>query len=274
MKRYFDDKKFKRLCKDFKFMVEKIKNYKGELDLRLRDNYFNLYYKGNSLAKVTPRSKDYKIEIHKKFSKEIFKMDERFTIKEGTNKYCNIYAENKDLCRLFKKEYLDKLFSNIKEVNYSEEIAFEQMLVTDNSDRRDLIIIDRQVTETGMGGTLDLLGLKQRKEGKDNHFYFKVIEVKLGNSKDLACKVGEQLNRYINHIELHIANWICSYKETYRQMKILGLFKQCPWDEIEIDDGVEGIVVVGGYSGIAKESIDNLRKNYPELKIKFIKNKL
>jgi len=51
---------------------------------------------------------------------------------------------------LFQKKYLDKLFSNIKEVNYSEEITFEQMLITDNSDRSDLIIIDRQVTETGM----------------------------------------------------------------------------------------------------------------------------
>ena len=52
MKRYFSDEKFERLCKDFAFLVSKAKDYKGELDIRLRDNYFNLYYKGNSLAKI------------------------------------------------------------------------------------------------------------------------------------------------------------------------------------------------------------------------------
>ena len=106
MKRYFNDENFKRLSEDFKFLVDKIKNYKGELDIRLRDNYFNLYYKGNSLAKVTPRSNDYEIAIHKKFSKEIFKNDDRFVIKDNDNsKYCFIYAKNKALPQLFQKKY-------------------------------------------------------------------------------------------------------------------------------------------------------------------------
>ena len=113
MKRFFNDKNFKRLCGDFEFLVNKIKDYKGELDLRLRDNYFNLYYKGNSLAKVTPRSNDYEVSIHKRFSKEIFEKDGRFTIKDhDKSKYCLIYAEDKTLPQLFQKKYLDKLFSS------------------------------------------------------------------------------------------------------------------------------------------------------------------
>ncbi len=272
MKRYFNNKNFKRLCEDFEFLVNKIKNYKGELDLRLRDNYFNLYYKGNSLAKVTPRSNDYEISIHKRFSKEIFKKDGRFMIKDNDkSKYCFIYAENNALPQLFQKKYLDKLFSNIKEVNYNEEITFEQMLITDNSDRSDLIIIDRQVTETGMDGKLDLLALRQN---KDNHFYFEVVEVKLGNNKELARDVGKQLSRYICHIESNIKDWIYSYKEMYRQMKILKLFEKLPWEEIEIDEPVKGIIIVGGYSGIAKESIRKLKKHYPRLVINLIENKL
>ena len=39
MKRYFNAQNFKRLCLDFEFIIKKIKDYKGELDLRLRDNY-------------------------------------------------------------------------------------------------------------------------------------------------------------------------------------------------------------------------------------------
>jgi len=238
----------------------------------LRDNYFNLYYKGNSLAKVTPRSNDYEISIHKKFSKEIFKKDGRFVIKDNDkSKYCFIYAENYALPQLFQKKYLNKLFSNIKEVNYSEEITFEQMLITDNSDRSDLIIIDRQVTETGMDGKLDMLALRKK---KDNYFCFEVIEVKLGNNKELAQDVGQQLDNYIRHIKSNIENWICSYKETYRQMKILKLFEKQPWEEIEIEKDVKGIVVVGGYSGIAKDSIRNLKKLYPLLVVNLIENKL
>jgi hypothetical protein len=38
---------------DFKFLLEMIKNddYRGEFGLALRDNYFNLYYKGYRLAR-------------------------------------------------------------------------------------------------------------------------------------------------------------------------------------------------------------------------------
>lgn len=272
MKRYFNDTNFKKLCHDLKTLVEKIKDFRGELDIRLRDNYFNLYYKGNSLAKVASRSNDYEVAIHKKFSQDIFKKDGRFPIKDSDkSKYCFIYAKGNELPQLFQKKYLDKLCSNIKEVNYSEEITFEQMLINDNLHRNDLIMIDRQVTETGMDGKLDLLALRQN---KDNHFCFEVIEVKLGNNKELAQEVGEQLSRYIQHIKSNVNDWIYCYKEVYRQMRILKLLDDLPWERIEIGQEVKGLVVVGGYSGIAKESIRNLKKQYPKLQIKLIENKL
>ena len=240
--------------------------------MRYFNNYFNLYYKGNSLAKIASRKIDYDVSIHKKFIENIFVADCRFKINSSkSSDYCTISCEPPKLPALFQNKYLDKMCRNIKKVNYSEEITFEQMLITDNSDRSDLFIIDRQVTETGMPGKLDLLGLRQ---AKGNHFCFEVIEVKLGNNKELAYDVGEQLTRYIKHIESNIKSWTYSYKEMYRQMKMLGLFKQCPWDDIEIDLIVDGIIVIGGYSGIAKESIKNLRKHYPKLKINLIENRL
>lgn len=271
MKRYFGEENFIRLCQDFKFLVDKIKDFRGELDIRLRDNYFNLYYKGNSLAKVTSRSNDYEVAIHKKFSQDIFQKDGRFTIKDyDKSQYCFIYAKEDSLSQLFQKKHLDKLCSNIKEVNYSEEIAFEQILITDNLDRNDLIIIDRQVTETGMDGKLDLLALRQ----KNDHFYFEVIEVKLGNNKELAQDVGEQLSRYVQLIKSNINDWIHCYKEVYRQMRVLKLLDKLPWEGIEIGQEVKGLVVVGGYSGIAKESVCNLKKQYPQLDVKYFVNKL
>ena len=63
--RFFSPENLERMKIDFKFLFEIIedKDFRGELDLALRDNYFNLYYKGNSLAKVVFDKNDkYKIK--------------------------------------------------------------------------------------------------------------------------------------------------------------------------------------------------------------------
>lgn len=96
----------------------------------------------------------------------------------------------------------------------------------------------------------------------------------IGYNKELAYDVGQQLEYYIRYIESNIENWIYSYQETYQQMKKLKLFDNQPWEEIKIEAEVKGIIVVGGYSGIAKESIRKLKKHYPELVIKLMENKL
>ena len=52
MKRYLSQQTYERVSRDFGFLFKAIRKSHGELDFRLRDGYFNLYYKGNSLAKV------------------------------------------------------------------------------------------------------------------------------------------------------------------------------------------------------------------------------
>ena len=51
--RFFNPINFKRMKDDFKFLLKMIKDkdYRGEFGLALRDNYFNLYYKGYRLAR-------------------------------------------------------------------------------------------------------------------------------------------------------------------------------------------------------------------------------
>jgi len=53
IKRYFSQKNLDRVKDDFKFLLRMIKDkdYRGEFGLALRDNYFNLYYKGYRLAR-------------------------------------------------------------------------------------------------------------------------------------------------------------------------------------------------------------------------------
>ncbi len=79
MKRYLSQGQIERVSKDFRFLVKKSRKSFGELDLRLRDGYFNLYYKGNSPAKVTVKRDGYVASIHKKFATEkVFRGDSRF----------------------------------------------------------------------------------------------------------------------------------------------------------------------------------------------------
>ena len=57
IKRYFSKDNLKRIKKDFKFLISLIDKSYGEFDFAIRNNYFNIYYKGNSLAKVEPKKK-------------------------------------------------------------------------------------------------------------------------------------------------------------------------------------------------------------------------
>jgi len=63
----------------------------------------------------------------------------------------------------------------IRDVNHSEELTFEQILIADNPPSRELLLIDRQVTDHHMRRRLDLLGLRRLESGR---YGFVVIEVK------------------------------------------------------------------------------------------------
>lgn len=270
IKRYLNCANFKRFLADFSFLFKTVNKSHGEFDLKLRDNYFNLYYKGFSLAKVTIRAQDYKISIHKKFANHIFDNDRRFT-KKPNGDYCLFLISSALLHPFFQKKYLDKLCSNIKEVRHREEIVLEQMVITDNLERDDIFIIDRQVTEPGWDKRIDLLALKQT---NGNKYHFLVIEVKLGNSSDLKTKVGSQLQGYIDHINQNFADWKKCYEENYRQIKQTNIFAKPSFTSIDIDNNTEGLVVVSGYSGIGKANIETLKTHYTNIQVKQFVNKL
>ena len=105
----------------------------------------------------------------------------------------------------FQRKYLDRTGSNIASANYSEEITFEQMLITDNLNWQDFLIVDRQVTETALRRQrMDLLAL--RRIDKDR-FQLLVIEVNLGNNPELCRKVADQVESYERHINQHFEKW-------------------------------------------------------------------
>ena len=265
MKRYLTNSLKQKFQKDFQFLFKRIKQLQGELDLRLRGAYFNIYYKGNSMAAVRLNNDRYEIKIHEKFAKDVFVVDKRIATPVRSGNYLRYLIKPRLLHPFFQAKYLKKFGANIKKVNYGEEIMFEQMLITDNMDNQEIIIIDRQVTETALTNRLDLLALKNV-EG--NKFRFLVLEVKLGSNKELEEKVGTQLNGYITHIENHFDTWKHNYEMVYQQLKQTGIYSKWFHDQIEIVKPVEGWVVVGHYSGLANQAIKKLKMNYPNIVVK------
>lgn len=257
---------------DFKFLLKMIKDkdYRGEFDLALRANYFNIYYKGNSLAKVEFNKGDsYKISINTKFfSNTSAAKDKRFSdVAVRKDDYFEIVLDKKLLYPFFQKKYINQFISNIRKVNYGEEITLEQAIITDNLEREDIIIIDRQIEDKGFKKRMDLLALRQVKNNK-NEYCFCVIEVKLGNNAELKNKVANQLDGYISHIDKNFDDYKDCYEKQYEQKRDLGLIISPKYKSIEIVQPVKGLIAVVGYSGIAKGQIAKLKSNHPGLDVK------
>ncbi len=250
-----------RFSKDFVFLFDSIRRQCGELDLRLRNDYFNVYYRGNSLAKVKFLREDYDVQIHKEFGAGVFDED-RFGAPRSQGNYLVWHLKKGQLPSFLQSRHIKSLAKRIKNRNFSEETAFEQMLITDNMDRSGLILIDRQIEGGSIPGRMDLLALRQV-DGDSNRYHFLILELKMGNSSDLTMKVAAQLKGYINAVTKDFDQFKASYECVYRQLKAVGMFPQCRHSEVDIVKGVQGLVVVGGYSGLADKALRQLRQYSP-----------
>ncbi len=152
-------------------------------------------------------------------------------------------------------------------MNNGEEITLEQAIIADNLDRKDIILIDRQIADKNFKKRMDLLALRRLGKGK-NEYSFCVIEVKLGNNPQLKDEVADQLNDYVSHIEKYFDDYRDCYEKQYEQKRELGLIIGPKYKSIKIVRPVKGLIVVAGYSGIAKTQIAQLTSKYPGLKIK------
>lgn len=281
IQRYFKRKEtFDQLVSDFRFLTRMVNNSGGEYSIQFREDYFNIYYKGNSLAKVRPyRHGRYQVEIHKKFATgkvydglSNYSSEEPYRGQGEMDEYIRFTVAADKLHQFLQRKHILGLSRNIEKRNYGEEITLEQVLITDNPPTDTFIIIDRQVADHRMKAQMDLLALIR--DSVDQPFHFLVIEVKLGRNSELYEKVGEQLSSYVKHIERHIGDYIECYKENYRQKKQMGLFGDEFPSSIDIQERAEGLVVVAGYSQLALKAIQRLRKRWPNLAVQQIKNEI
>ena len=272
IKRYLSKSNFDRIKKDFEFLFQHVNESKGEYEIGIRDEYINIYYKGNSLSKIEPHKNGYKITINSKFFDGTNADNPKFYSHIEKKDNVTLEIEPSQLKSFFQKKHLKEFSSRIKKVKFSEELIFEQTLITDNLSNNNVIFIDRQVTDRELERRrLDLLALRNI---ESNKYKFLITEVKLGNNEELENDVANQIDHYVNHIENHFEDYKKCYEEHYKQKKEFGLLDNNAYENINIIKPVESLVIVSGYSGIAKEKIKTLKSNHPDLKIKTLFNEL
>jgi hypothetical protein len=198
---------------------------------------------------------NYLVKIHGKFASGVFEPVRFGEEPKPSADYLAYSLPEKLLHPFFSKAHIQKLASRIKNHSFSEEIAFEQMLINDNRDREDLLLIDRQIAVAGRPGKMDLLALRQTAPNS-NQFHFVVLEVKLGNNPELRGKVHGQLTGYVRTLKDHFESFKKCYELVYYQLREVNLITQPAFSSIEIGPRVFGRVIVGGYYGLAKEKVE------------------
>ena len=176
-----------------------------DLDLEIRKNYINVYYKGNSLLKLTENaSSQYKVEIHEKFRDDLklpLELDER-SISSFVNQIPDI-KENIIKCR-----------------KGSLEIEYEQMIIRANNfeprSNTEYFIVDRQYT--AKEGRFDLTGIywemKGRRQGQEVPVC--LMEIKFALNSDIQ-NVHNQLDRYYNALAPKAAKLAEEMETVFRQ---------------------------------------------------------
>jgi hypothetical protein len=268
MKRYLDEENFQRLKEDFRPVVERIIESHGEYDLRLRDNYFNIYCRGNSLAKVEFRTEGvFEISINKRFAQGVFDSDQRFADRKESRDMLVWRISSRHVNPFFQKKYLNALAKNIDFVDHSEEINFEQQIIADNWNNPKWFIIDRQIQHPGRrDDKIDLLALVRSKD--TGEFNFHVIEVKMGNNPELKKDVASQLDRYLLLVKKNLEVWKQSYRKAVEQLHAVGFYELLDPASLTIGSRVTGSILAFGYPRVARAAVEELKKNRPDLTVK------
>jgi hypothetical protein len=187
-----------------------------DLDLQIRDNYINIYYKGNSLLKLDEvNERKYSVYIHPNLLRSVTIKD--LIDKKTTSEFIG---------------QIPKLKENI--INYgvkSLELEYEQLIIRANNNEKrnnsEYFFIDRQYSTKE--GRFDLTGIYWKWEGRRRGQVVPLcfMEIKFALNQDIK-DVHSQIKRYNEAIKGK-TNRIARESEKILEQKLeLGLFDQDP----------------------------------------------
>lgn len=190
-----------------------------DLDLQIRDNYLNIYYKGNSLLKLTQAGDTYRVDVDAKFRGDL----DLPAIRDPATATTFIKA-------------IPQLKAAIVTHGASSlEIEYEQQLIRANNlesrTNSDYFIVDRQYA-VGKD-RFDLIGVHWPTEGRRRGQKVApcFLEIKYAQNPDIQ-QVGAQIQRYYNAIAQNPAAMAQEIQKVLQQKLELGLVNQ-PADRLD-----------------------------------------
>jgi hypothetical protein len=197
----------------------------SDLDLEIRENYINLYYKGNSLLKLSEASgQRYRVEVNQKFLTGI-QAPAQLVDEDTTTQF----VENIPLIK-----------RNIQRCGqHSIELEYEQLFIrANNFERRvnaEYFVLDRQYV---IGAEkFDLMGFCWPRSGRarGQEVGMCLMELKYSLNTDITG-LHEQLERYYSAVKKRTAkqppdDLATEAHNVFRQKLHLGLFDESPRKE-------------------------------------------
>jgi hypothetical protein len=136
----------KRLTKELSGLLECIKN-DGELDLQIRDNYINVYYKGGNILEIRPRSfhfdemyfNDYNVKRSTEAKKDKGLVAQ---FREKRDRMLKLLPDNPQKYFSEAKSIMDKWDNSLKDVMQHNEKKEQQLISLVNRKDSDYIVLD------------------------------------------------------------------------------------------------------------------------------------
>lgn len=177
----------------------------ADLDLQIRENKINIYYKGNSILLL---KENHTCEIHQKFTQNIpYQLQGKFNLQE----YLLALPKIKENVNLTKSK------------RPTLEIEYEQLIIRSNNNvNSDIFITDRQFADNK--SRFDLTGIywgQPRKREQTVPLAF--IEVKYGLNNDIQ-DLPSQLEKYYNTVKSKAGEIAEETKKLIEIKADLGLF--------------------------------------------------
>jgi hypothetical protein len=234
-----------------------------DIDIQIRDNYINLYYKGSSLLMFKWKSTvAYTVNI----SEAYFKPEPPIIMANipvnhtGNNKKMRSYNFDERSIKIIGKnfkEIVNKLKSNIRYLGKGKENAFEQVFIENNIriSKKDeipkFIILDRQVVAKGLD-RLDLIAIS--KLPNTSNYRLNLVELKYGKDRRIPDVHDNQLKKYYDIFLNDYGHIVDVYKKIIVQKKAIGRWPYGAIEKFKISENPETIRKIAIFGNIDKDS--------------------
>ncbi len=116
IRRYFThEATLTRVAHDFRYLIPIVNGSHGEFSIQLRENYFSVYCRGSSLARVAPsKGGMYSVQIHRRYLEgsvrghlEQYCLGEPFVGQGGKASNVRFFVESRWLRHFFRRRHLE-----------------------------------------------------------------------------------------------------------------------------------------------------------------------